>query len=170
MDRPVTAGHRRRAAAVTGAAVAVVLLAAACVAGAVKAVGALDGVADKQCTTAPEDLLDRVAADPVLTADVPGTEVTARRRANPCDPGQESRASVTVVRTLTAGTGWADVRARYETLLAAQGWTVAPAGDVLCGTRQVDGRIVAFDLRQAAAPTAVEATIRFWGTTRDTSC
>jgi hypothetical protein len=167
---PVTAPARRSAAAV-GVAVAAVAAFVVLVAGcAVAAVAALDRAADPHCRTAPEALLDRIAADPVLTADVPGTEVTARRRTNPCDPGEETRASVTVVRALTPGTGWTDVRARYEQLLTAHGWTVAPAGEVLCGTRTVEGRTIAFDLRQSAPPAGVETTIRFFGFPRDSTC
>ncbi|GAB3855763.1 hypothetical protein ACFPIJ_59395 [Dactylosporangium cerinum] len=172
MTAPVTAPERRRsAAAVWVAAAAFVVLVAGCAVATVVALDkAIGGVATRHCKTASAALLDQMAADPVLTADVPGTEVTARRRANPCDEGEETPASVTVVRALTAGTGWTDVRARYEQLLAAHGWTVAPAGEVLCGTRTVEGRTVAFELRDGVPPAGVEATIWFFGFPRDTSC
>ncbi|MEU0563002.1 hypothetical protein [Dactylosporangium sp. NPDC006015] len=120
------------------------------------------------CRTAPPELLDLLAGDPVLTADVPGTEITARHRSNPCDPGEETRGSVTVERTLAAGTGWADVRARHADLLAANGWTVATA-EPLCATRPVSGRVVAFELHPTRA-TLIEAAIRFWPFPRDTAC
>ncbi|GAA3191719.1 hypothetical protein ACFO1B_41155 [Dactylosporangium siamense] len=164
--------RRRRSAAAVGVAVAAfVVLVAGC---AVTAVVALDTfVGDGvrvDCRTASAALLDRMAADPVLTADVPGTEVTAQRRANPCDPGEESPASVTVVRALTPGAAPVAVRARYEELLTTNGWTLAGAGEVLCGTRAVEDRTIAFRLRPGAPPQSVEATIWFFGFRRDTSC
>ncbi|WP_327009955.1 hypothetical protein OHA72_23605 [Dactylosporangium sp. NBC_01737] len=180
MDGPVAAAPRTGGAprlrgplAVAVAAAAVAVLAAACVAGAWYAGDTLDGVTGPHCRTAPESLLDEFARDPALTADVPGTEVTARRRANPCDPGEESPASVTVVLALTPGAGWTDVRGRYGTLLTGAGWTLAPAGDAagdeLCATRPVDGRVVVFRVRRTG-PAAVEAALSFFAVRRDANC
>jgi hypothetical protein len=173
VDRPLTAPRRRGRVAVGVGVAAAVALGAGCVAGAGyvrDAVPALDTMTRPHCRTAPESLLDRLAADPVLTTDVPGTRVTDRHRANPCDPGEEERASVTVTRALEPGADWTAVRAHYEALLTAQGWAVATTGEVLCGTRTVDGRVVAFDLRRSAAPADLVAAIRCFGFPRDTSC
>ena len=166
MDRDVAA---RRWLPVAVVVAALVLLTAGAVV--VCAGRALKDMAQPYCAkVASEAQLDQIAGDPMLTTDVPGTEVTARRSDNPCDPGEESRAAVTVERALTAGTTWTDVRARYETLLTEHGWTVATGGAVLCATRPLDGRLVVFDLRQGNPPADKQATIRFWPSKRDASC
>ena len=82
-------------------------------------------------------------------------------------------ASVTVVLALTPGSEWTDVRGRYQTLLTGAGWTLAPAGDAagdeLCATRPVDGRVVVFRVRRTG-PAAVEAALYFFAFRRDATC